>query len=208
MCWATFFRSCLRSSIPASLCFSSKPSLNFGSVDKAFLFWDWQFFRNKTFLLFEIESWNFQNLFEKEFYETSQTFNSIRQPIEKDENNNCLNKLNKLELCEVSRNSISNWTWKFQLSILKNKKVLCLKKNCQYQNKKALCTDSIFQKVLILLTLEWPIMYVVFYVFTLLFILSITLAIDFCAIVHTYHKYSVSFEKLKAFLLPCCKFKF
>ena len=29
---------------------------------------------------------------------------------------------------EVSRNSISNWTWKFQLSILKNKKVLFLKK--------------------------------------------------------------------------------
>ena len=38
--------------------------------------------------------------------------------------------------------------WKFQLSILKNKKVLCLKKydlgRSQYQNKKALFTDPIF----------------------------------------------------------------
>jgi hypothetical protein len=42
----------------------------------------------------------------------------------KDENNNCLNKLNELKFCEVSW----NWTGKFQLSILKNKKVLFLKK--------------------------------------------------------------------------------
>ena len=45
----------------------------------------------------------------------------------------------ELKLCEVSRNSFSNWFWKFQLSILKNKKVLFLKKYflscCQYQNK-------------------------------------------------------------------------
>ena len=34
----------------------------------------------------------------------------------------------ELKFCEVSRNSISNWTWKFQLSILRNKKVLFLKK--------------------------------------------------------------------------------
>ena len=58
----------------------------------------------------------------------------------------------ELKFCKVSRNSISKWTWKFQHSILKNKKVLFLKKiflgSCQYQNKKALFTDSIFQKVL------------------------------------------------------------
>ena len=65
-----------------------KPSLKIGSVNKAFLFWFWQrlkkyFFRNKTFLFFKIESWNFQNRFEKEFRKTSQSFNSIRQPIEK-----------------------------------------------------------------------------------------------------------------------------
>ena len=46
----------------------------------------------------------------------------------KDENNNCLNNLNELKFCEVSRILISNRTWKFQLSILKNKKVLFLKK--------------------------------------------------------------------------------
>ena len=35
------------------------------------------FFKNKTFLFFKIESWNFQNLFEIEFCETSQNFNSF-----------------------------------------------------------------------------------------------------------------------------------
>ena len=33
------------------------------------------FFRNKTFLIFKIESWNFQHLFENEFLEISQNFN-------------------------------------------------------------------------------------------------------------------------------------
>ena len=47
-----------------------KPSLKIESVNKAFLFWYWQwpkkyFFRNKTFLFFKIESWNFQHLSEK-----------------------------------------------------------------------------------------------------------------------------------------------
>ena len=40
------------------------------------------FSRNKTFLFFKIESWNFQDLFEKEFRETSQnfiSFSSFRQ---------------------------------------------------------------------------------------------------------------------------------
>ena len=37
------------------------------------------FFRNKTFLFFKIQNWNFQNLFENQFCETSQNFNSIRQ---------------------------------------------------------------------------------------------------------------------------------
>ena len=48
----------------------SKPSLKIGSVNKAFLFWYWQqlkkkFFRNKTFLFFKKESWNFQHLLKK-----------------------------------------------------------------------------------------------------------------------------------------------
>ena len=59
-----------------------KPSLKIGSVNKAFLFWFWQrlkkyFFRNKTFLFFKIESWNFKHLFEKGFRETAQSFNSF-----------------------------------------------------------------------------------------------------------------------------------
>ena len=108
------------------------------------------FFRNKTFLFFKIESWNFQVQFEIKFRETSQNFNSFslfRQLLF-----SCffIGCLIELKFCKVSRNSISNWTWKFQLSILKNKKVLFLKKKilgrCQYQNKKALFTDPIFSE--------------------------------------------------------------
>ena len=106
-------------------------------------------FRNKTFLFFKIESWNFQNQFEKEFRETSQSFNSIRQPIE---NNNSMNKLNELKFCEVSRNSFSNSCWNFQLSILKKKSFIPKKKiflavSPRYIQKMALAV-SIFQKVL------------------------------------------------------------
>ena len=42
-----------------------------------------KFFLNKTVLFFQIESWNFQHLFEKEFFKSSQNFNLISQPIEK-----------------------------------------------------------------------------------------------------------------------------
>jgi hypothetical protein len=56
----------------------------------------------------------------------------------------------ELKFCEISWNPFSNRCWKFQLSILKNKKVLFLKiyffGPCQYQNKKALFTDSIFRE--------------------------------------------------------------
>ena len=106
------------------------------------------FFRNKTFLFVKIDSWNFQHLFDLEFRETSQNVSSF--PIEnmsselfpkkskkdpkiqttdrKNRNKNCLNELNELKFCEVSRNPKSNRCWKFQLSILTNKKVLFLKK--------------------------------------------------------------------------------
>ena len=57
---------------------------------------------NKTFLFFKIEGGNFQVQFEIEFRETLQNFNSIRQPIKKDENKNSLNELNELKFCEVS----------------------------------------------------------------------------------------------------------
>ena len=62
---------------------------------------------------------------------------------------NCLNELNEWKFCEISWNSFSNRCWKFQLSTLKNKKVLFLKKflsRCQYQNKKTLFTDPIFSE--------------------------------------------------------------
>ena len=39
---------------------------------------DYIFFRNKTFLLFKMESWNCQHLFKNEFRDSSQNFNSIR----------------------------------------------------------------------------------------------------------------------------------
>ena len=63
-----------------------KPSLKIRSASA--IFWSYLgkfrnyglrniFFRNKTFLFFKIESWNFQHLFEIEFRETSQSFNSF-----------------------------------------------------------------------------------------------------------------------------------
>ena len=58
--------------------------------------------------------------------------------------------MSKLKFCEVSRILILNWTWKFQLSILKNKKVLFLKNiffKPRYIQKKALAV-SIFLKIL------------------------------------------------------------
>ena len=69
----------------------------------------------------------------------------------------------ELKLCEVSRNSFSNWFWNLQLSILKNKKVLSLKKyflsRCQYQNKKALFTDSIFREGFGNFHVHWRVLY-------------------------------------------------
>ena len=67
---------------------SAKPSRKIESETKLFCF-DidnkqlifWGFFLNDFF--FKIESWNFQDLFEIKFHETSQNVNSIRQLIEK-----------------------------------------------------------------------------------------------------------------------------
>ena len=69
-------------------CCSPKPSLKIRTASA--IFWDYlcmfrnygqknNFFRNKTFLFFRIESWNFQHLCEIEFREISQNFNSFRQ---------------------------------------------------------------------------------------------------------------------------------
>ena len=56
----------------------------------------------------------------------------------------------ELKFCEDSRNLISNWCWKFQLSILKNKKVL-FPKNIFFEplsisKQKSLFTDPIFSE--------------------------------------------------------------
>ena len=61
---------------------------------------------------------------------------------------NCLNELNDLKFVRIHI-SFSNRCWKFQLPILKNKKVLFLKKylflRSRYKNK-ALFTDSTFRE--------------------------------------------------------------
>ena len=85
------------------------------------------FFRNKTFLFFKIESWNFQHLFANKFHETSQ-FQVIQLIQTIVIHIFSLGCLIELKFCEVSRNSFLNRCWKFQLPILKNKKVLFLKK--------------------------------------------------------------------------------
>ena len=91
------------------------------------------FFRNKTFLFVKIEIWNFQHLFDSLIHETLQNFSSFGQllfPIEKSCLNVCLNVcLNDLKFCKGSLNPHSNICWKFQLSILTNKKGLFLKKS-------------------------------------------------------------------------------
>ena len=108
-------------------------------------------FRNKTFLFFKIESWNFQYLLEIEFHETSQKFQLIQLIQIIAIFIFSMGCLIELKLCELSQNSFSIRFWKIQLSILKNKKVLFLKKiyflsRCQYQNKKTLFTGSIFRE--------------------------------------------------------------
>ena len=86
------------------------------------------FFRNKTFLFVKIEIGNFQHLFDLWFRETTHNFSSFRQlflTIDKCHLNICLNEL---KFCTASWNPKANSCWKFQLSILTNKKVLFLKK--------------------------------------------------------------------------------
>ena len=70
----------------------------------------------------KIDSWKFQHLFDLEFHETSNIFSAFRKPIEKIEIKVFYILLNELKFCEVSQNLKSNRCWKFQLSILKNKK--------------------------------------------------------------------------------------
>ena len=79
-----------RAGVHPTLCnvfiLQSKPSRKIETAKRHLLELSWPlqrlrpklyFFRNKTFLIFKRESWNFQHLFEKEFRETSQNFNSF-----------------------------------------------------------------------------------------------------------------------------------
>ena len=135
----------------------------FGKIETAkAIFWIWYglknyFFRNKTFLFFKIECWNFQVQFEIEFHETSHNFNSISLAY----SDNCYFYL-FLSVVWLSWNlarvhitqfqtepesfSFLSWKTKKFYSYLKKKFL----SRCQFQNKKALFTISIFPKVLIL----------------------------------------------------------
>ena len=142
---------CLALSLQNWFLFESQ-NKTFGKIEMASaIFWDYLgmfreygpkniFFRNKTFLLFKKQRNCTKNLTKKAGKSNFLAiFSKHAKIIPKDgasrlnfpegfENNNRLKKLNELKVCEVSRIKISNWTWKFQLSILKNKKVLFLKK--------------------------------------------------------------------------------
>ena len=78
-------------------------------------------FRNKTFLFFKMESWNFPHLFEKEFCNLIK-FQLNQTSVRKNVNNKCLNELNDFKFCEVSTD-----TKKFQLSFLKNNGIMLSK---------------------------------------------------------------------------------
>ena len=95
-----------------------------------------------SFLFFKIETWNFQYLFEMEFRETSQNFNSFRQ----------LWFSFFLSVVWLSWKFVWKFFFKKFLKVSPfylEKQVLFLKENlnhCQYQNKKALFTNPIFSQ--------------------------------------------------------------
>ena len=85
-------------------------------------------FMNKTFLFFKIESWNFQHLFDLiEFCETSQNVNSFSLFSQLLFSFFSIGCLIEFKFREVSWNSFSLLKVS-TFSILKNKKVLFLKK--------------------------------------------------------------------------------
>ena len=95
------------------------------------------FFKNKTFLFFKIESWNFQPVWKKKSWNFTKFQLNQTTSIEKLEikigNKNCLNMLNELKFCEVS-----NRCWKFQLSILKKNPLYSYKvSQCKMSNIKS-----------------------------------------------------------------------
>ena len=103
-------------------------------------------------MFFNIERWIFQYLFEIEFRETSQTYSGYSENCYLHFSIGCLIEFN---FYEVSQNPFTNRSWKFQLSILKNKKRFIYKKKfflgcCQYQNKKLCLLTQFSGKVLTL----------------------------------------------------------
>ena len=106
------------------------------------------FFRNKTFLFFKIERWNFQNLSEIEFRETSKNCNSFslfRQLLIFIFSSDCLLEL---KFCEFYKLNIKQML-KVSAFYLEKQNSFIPKKiffgSCKYQNKKALFTNSIFR---------------------------------------------------------------
>ena len=91
------------------------------------------FVRNKTFFVFQ----------DRKLKLSIPVWNGISWNLTKFQ----LIQLIELKFCKVSRNSFTKSFWKFHLSILKNKKVLFLKKKffsrCQYKTKK-LCLPTQF----------------------------------------------------------------
>ena len=107
-----------------------------------------KFYLGIKLLFFEIESWNFQLLFESKFHETSQNFNSFSLFWQLLFSFFLLVVWLSWNFVRFQEIFFSKRFWNFQLSILKNKNVLSLKKavSCQYQNEKTLFTDPIFSE--------------------------------------------------------------
>ena len=80
-------------------------------------------------MFFKIESWNFQHLFENEFRETSQSFNTFswfRQLLITFFSLGCMVEL---KFCEVSQNSFSNENESFSFLSWKTKNFISEKNN-------------------------------------------------------------------------------
>ena len=69
---------------------------------------DHLFFRDTTFLFFKIEPCTFQHLFEKKMWNLTK-FQLNQTTDRKNGNKNCLNELNELKFCEVSRKGLQSW---------------------------------------------------------------------------------------------------
>ena len=85
------------------LFFHAKPSLKIGSVNKAFLFWYWQWLLFRNFFVFQDRKLKLSEFVWKRITWNLTKFQLNQTTDRKNENNNCLNKLN---FCEVAWNVI------------------------------------------------------------------------------------------------------